>query len=243
VIPSLNDQVALVTGAGRGIGRAIALRLARAGCQVGALARTGRELDATAAAAALDAASAAILPIPTDVTRDDELEAAVRLIIERLGRITILVNNAGFAPPRSSVLKTGLADWDRTLATCLRAPMVLSRLVLPDMLAHGRGAIVNIASIAGKRGRAGEAAYAATKFGLLGFTQSLFEEVREHGVKVAAICPGLVDTDLIPPNKRVDRDKFLQPTDIADAVFHILTTPTRACPTELILEPQHNPEA
>ncbi len=141
------------------------------------------------------------------------------------------------------MLKTSLADWDRTLATCLRAPMVLARLVLPDMLAHSSGAIVNIASIAGKKGRAGETAYAAAKFGLLGFTQSLFEEVREHGIKVAAICPGLVDTDLIPPNRKVDRAKFLQPEDVADCVHQVLNSPIRACPTEVILEPQYDPEA
>jgi 3-oxoacyl-[acyl-carrier protein] reductase len=159
-----------------------------------------------------------------------------------LGRIAILVNNAGFAPPRGSVLKTSLADWDRTLATCLRAPMVLTRLVLPDMLAHNQGAIINIASVAGKHGRSGEASYAAAKFGLLGFTQSLYDEIRQHGIKVAAICPGLVDTDLIPPNKKVDRAKFLQPDDVADAVQQILTSPIRACPTEIVLEPQFDPE-
>jgi NAD(P)-dependent dehydrogenase (short-subunit alcohol dehydrogenase family) len=141
------------------------------------------------------------------------------------------------------VVKTTLADWDRTLATCLRAPMVLTRLVLPDMLAHGRGAIVNIASIAGKKGRGGEAAYAAAKFGLLGFTQSLFDEVRDHGIKVVAICPGLVDTDLIPPNKRVDRSKFLPPADIAQVVHDVITAPPSACATEIVLEPQFDPEA
>jgi 3-oxoacyl-[acyl-carrier protein] reductase len=120
--------------------------------------------------------------------------------------------------------------------------MVLTRLVLPDMLAHNQGAIINIASIAGKRGRSGEASYAAAKFGLLGFTQSLYDEVRQHGIKVAAICPGLVDTDLIPDNKKVDRAKFLQPDDVADAVQQILTSPIRACPTEIVLEPQFDPE-
>ena len=241
--PPLHDQVALVTGAGRGIGRAIALRLAQAGCRVAALARTAERARGHRARRRGAGRCATVLPVPADVTRDGDLEAAVRVIIERLGRITVLVNNAGFAPPRSAVLKTSLADWDRTLATCLRAPMVLTRLVLPDMLAHGRGAIVNIASIAGKQGRAGEAAYAAAKFGLLGFTQSLFAEVREHGIKVTAICPGLVDTDLIPPNARVDRAKFLQPSDVAEAVYDVLSRPLRACPTEIVLEPQYDPEA
>jgi NAD(P)-dependent dehydrogenase (short-subunit alcohol dehydrogenase family) len=242
VTPPLHDQEALVSGAGRGIGRAIALRLSAAGCRVAALGRTAATLEETARAAEA-AGGAPVLPVAVDITRDEDLEAALRIVIERLGRITVLVNNAGFAPPRASVLKTPLADWDRTLNTCLRAPMVLTRLVLPDMLAHGRGAIVNIASVAGKRGRAGEAAYAAAKFGLLGFTQSLFAEVRGHGIKVAAICPGLVDTDLIPPNARVDRGKFLQTSDVADAVFDVLVRPLRACPTEIVLEPQYDPEA
>jgi len=243
VKPPLYEQVALVTGAGRGIGRAIALRLVQAGCQVGAVARTESDLAELVRTAEADGQNGPVLALPADVTHDGEMEAAARTIIERLGRITILVNNAGFAPPRSTVLKTPLADWDRTLATCLRAPMVLVRLVLPDMLAHGRGAIVNIASIAGRQGRAGETAYAAAKFGLLGFTQSLFAEVRDHGIKVTAICPGLVDTDLIPPNKRVDRAKFLQPSDVADAVFSLLMSPLRACPTEIVLEPQYDPLA
>jgi 3-oxoacyl-[acyl-carrier protein] reductase len=240
---TLHDDVALVTGAGRGIGSAIARRLAQAGCRVAALARTASELDETVRAAHGDAPCTLMLAIPADVTRDADLEAAVRAIGERLGPVTILVNNAGFAPPRAPVLKASLADWDRTLSTCLRAPMVLTRLVLPAMLAQRRGSIVNIASIAGKRGRAGEAAYAAAKFGLLGFTQSLFAEVRDRGIKVVAICPGLVDTALIPANKRVDRGRFLQPSDVAAAVYDALTSPPRACPTEIVLEPQCDAEA
>lgn len=237
----VRSQVALVTGAGRGIGRAIAVHLARAGCRVAALARTDSELAETVAEAAADPHAAAVLALPADVTRDADLEHAVRVIIERLGRITVLINHAGFAPPRGTVLKTSLADWDRTLATCLRAPMVLTRLVLPDMLAHGRGTIVNIASIPGKHARAGEASYAAAKLGLLGFTQSLFEEVREHGIKVTAIVPGAVDTAHEAPADQQAR--MLHPADIAAAVLQVLAAPPGACPTEIVLEPLHAPEA
>jgi len=241
VRPNLRQQVALVTGAGRGIGRAIATRLANAHCRVAALARTEKELKEAADVIAA-AGGEPILTVVADVTHDDELEQAVRFIIERLGRITILVNNAGFATPRTSVLKSSLADWDRTLTTCLRAPMVLTRLVLPDMLAHGEGCIVNIASVAAKQGRSGEAAYAAAKSGLLGFSQSLYDEVRNRGIKVSAICPGLVDTDLIPPNSKVDRAKFLQPEDVADLVYDVVTSPFRMCPREIVVEPQYDPE-
>lgn len=240
---ALRSHVALVTGAGRGIGRAVAVHLARAGCAVAALARTGEELGETVAEAGADPHAAPVLALPADVTADAELERAVRLVIERLGRITVLVNNAGFAPPRGPVLKTSLADWDRTLGTCLRAPMVLTRLVLPDMLAHASGTIVNIASIAGKRGRAGETSYAAAKFGLLGFSQALFAEVREHGIKVTAIVPGLVDTEAVAAEASGDRARFLQPADVAGAVLQVLATPLRACPTEIVLEPLYDPEA
>lgn len=209
-----------------------------------ALARTESELAETVRQGTVSSGDQGrVLLVIGDVAKDEDLEKAVQLVMNRLGRIAILINNAGFAPPRATVSKTSLGDWDRTLATCLRAPMVLTRLVLPDMLAHGQGTIINIASIAGRRGRAGEAAYAAAKFGLRGFTEALFEEVRNRGIKVTTICPGLVDTNLIPPNARVDRAKFLQPEDIAEHVYQVLRSPARTCPTEIVVEPQYDPEA
>ena len=120
--------------------------------------------------------------------------------------------------------------------------MVLTHLLLPDMLAHRSGAIVNIASTAARAARAGEAAYAAAKAGLLAFSRALFAEVRDNGVKVVAVCPGYVDTDFIPPNRRVDRSKFLQPDDVAEAIVHVIATAPHACPTDVVLEPQFNPE-
>src|SRR4029078_7723031 len=102
-------------------------------------------------------------------------------VLERLGRVEVLVNAAGFATRRTAIVKSNIADCDRTLATCLRAPMNLTRLVLPDMIAHRQGAIVNIVSAAARHGRAGESVYAAAKAGLLAFTQSLREEVGEQG--------------------------------------------------------------
>ena len=239
--PTLRHQVAVVTGASRGIGRAIALRLAAAGCRVAAVARTEAGLRETADAAGAGG-SEPILPVTADVTDDAALEQAMRLVIERLGRITILVNNAGFGPPRGSILRHSLAECDRTLATCLRAPLVLTRLLLPDMLAHGQGAIVNIASVAANSGRAGEVVYSAAKSGLLGFTRALYAEVHNRGIKVTAICPGYVDTTLIPANSKVDRAKFLQPADVADVVYDVLNSPFRMCPREIVLEPQYDPE-
>jgi len=236
----LSNSIALITGAGRGIGRATALRLARAGCDLALVARTQAELEAVAAEAAPSGVRTLVLP--ADITDDAQVESFLQRGVVQLGTISILVNNAGWAPPRTRVGKATVAEWDRMLATCLRAPMVLSRLLLPDMLVHKRGAIINIASGAAHAARPGEAAYAAAKAGLIAFTRTLFAEVRDSGIKVAVICPGYVDTDLVPANRRVDRSKFLQPEDVAEAIFQVLTSDPRACSTEVILEPQLDPE-
>jgi 3-oxoacyl-[acyl-carrier protein] reductase len=236
----LTNNIALITGAGRGIGRATALRLGRAGCDLVLVARTQAELQTVAAEAAPSGVRTLLLP--ADITDDAQVESLLQRAVVQLGTISILINNAGCAPPRTRVGKATLAHWDRVLATCLRAPMVLSRLLLPDMLVHRRGAIINIGSVAARTVRPGEAAYAAAKGGLIAFTRALFAEVRGSGIKVAVICPGYVDTGLVPPNRRVDRSKFLQPEDVAEAIFHVLTSDPRACPAEVILEPQFDPE-
>jgi 3-oxoacyl-[acyl-carrier protein] reductase len=236
----LGNNIALITGAGRGIGRATALRLARAGCDLALVARTQGELEAVAAEAAPSGVRTLVLP--ADITDDAQVEFLLQRAVVQLGTISILINNAGYAPPRTRVGKAAVAEWDLVLATCLRAPMVLSRLLLPDMLAHRRGAIINIGSVAARTLRPGEAAYAAAKGGLIAFTRALFAEVRGSGIKVAVICPGYVDTDLVPANRRVDRVRFLQPEDVAEAIFQVLTSDPRACPTEMLLEPQFDPE-
>ncbi len=238
--PDLRNNIAFVTGAGRGIGRAIACRLAAAGYDLALVARTQAELEAVAA----DVAECGVrtLVLPADITDDVQVEAVLQQVVVQLGSVTVLINNAGVAPPRTRIEKATFADWDRVLATCLRAPILLSRLLLPDMLAHKRGAIINIASVAARAPRAGEAAYAAAKAGLVAFTRALFAEVRDTGIKVASICPGYVDTGFIPPNRRVDRGRFLQPDDVAAAVLNVLAADARACPTEIVLEPQFNPE-
>jgi 3-oxoacyl-[acyl-carrier protein] reductase len=236
----LAHQVALITGAGRGIGRATALRLAAMECDVVLVARTAAEIDAVAASATAHGVRA--LAHVADITNDAQLESLIEKVRAQLGRISILVNNACLAPPRTRVAKMQLADLDETLATGLRAPMVLSRLLLPDMLAQRQGAIINVASAAPYRVRPGEAGYAAAKAGLIAFSRALFAEVRASGIKVATICPGYVDTTFVPQNRRVDRSKFLQAEDIAEMIIHILTTAAHLCPTQIVVEPQFDPE-
>jgi len=236
----LEGHVAVVTGSSRGIGRASALKLAKQGATVALVARNAVALESVAREAGLFGARTLVVPV--DITDDHGIEEALQRVVVQLGSVSILVNAAGVAPPRTMHGKAAISEWDRMLSTCLRAPMVLSRLLLPDMLAHRRGLIVNIASIAARRARPGEAAYAAAKAGLLAFSHTLFREVRNNGVKVTAICPGYVDTDFVPENKKVDRDKFLRADDVADVIVQTALTPMHACPSEIILEPQFDPE-
>lgn len=237
--PLFAGRVALITGASRGIGRAIALRLARDGAVTVLAARTTHEL--LQVAEVVRASGGEALVVPTDVTSDQQLEALVNTVLTQFGRIDVLVNNAGGGPPRTPIVKARTADWEWTLRVNVWATMMLTKLVLPSMIERRSGTIVNICSLAGLTGKAGEAAYAAAKFGVRGFSQSLFEEVREYGIKVSTICPGYVDTALIPPNRRVDRSKMLSPEDVAETVYEVVVSSPRSCPVEIVLSPQSDP--
>ena len=234
----LKGKIAIVTGAGRGIGRAIALALGEAGARVALAARSEGEIRSVAQE--IRGKDGDALAIAADLTRDDEIERLVKQTVKEWGAVDILVNNAGWGKT-ATVVDSRVEDWDRTLQINLRAPMVLTRLVLPGMIAKKSGAVVNIGSISSKAGTANTSAYSASKFGMLGFTQSLFEEVREYGVKVSIILPGFVDTPLIPLNKRLDRGKMIQPRDIAGAVIYVLSTPLNSCPVEMTIRPQQTP--
>ena len=235
----LLDQVALITGASRGIGRAIASRLAEAGATIALASRTADDLRKVAEM--ISVAGGKAFAIPTDVTDEQQLTVLVERTLSQFGRLDILVNNAGGGTPRTPIVKTHIADWEWTLRVNLWATMVLTKLVLPGMIERRRCTIINICSLAGMTGKAGEAAYAAAKFGVPGFTQSLFDEVHEYGIKVSAVCPGYVDTTMVPPNRRVDRTKMIRPEDVAEAVYSVVTSSARMCPVEIVLQPQYDP--
>jgi len=231
--------VALVTGGGRGIGRAIALALAREGYSLCIVARTREELEETRRLSNLPVERALIVLI--DLADEESAEAVIETALDLFGRIDVLVNNAGWAPPRTSLVKMRGSDADRVLAVNLRAPIALSRLAATTMAERGSGAIISIASAAARSMPAGEAVYAASKAGLVAFTHAAFAELRDRGIKLSVIIPGLIDTTLIPQNKRLDRTLMLQPEDLAAAVMTIVNAPPHACPVELVLEPQRDP--
>jgi 3-oxoacyl-[acyl-carrier protein] reductase len=237
-VSSLAGKIVLVTGAGRGIGRAVAINLAEAGCRVILTARTLDQLEQVQQEISTNGGEAVC--IAADLTREEEIDLLVAESSRYRESVDFLINNAGWGK-RAPIIKGRREDWDQTLRLNLRAPMILAKALLPPMIAKGNGAVINIGSISGKTGEANGAAYSASKFGLIGFTQSLYEEVREYGIKVAVILPGFVDTPLIPPNRQLDRSKMIQPADVAQTVHYVLTSPSTCCPVEITLRPQKSP--
>jgi 3-oxoacyl-[acyl-carrier protein] reductase len=237
-VNSLAGKIAIVTGAGRGIGRAVAINLSESGCRVILTARTPAQLEQVQQEIVSHGGEARC--IAADLTRDEDID---RLVQESNGlwdSPDILINNAGWGK-RAPVVKARQQDWDQTFRLNVRAPMILAQSFLPRMIEKGAGAVINIGSVSGKTGEANGAAYSASKFGLIGFTQSLYEEVREYGIKVAVILPGFVDTPLIPPNRQLDRSKMIQPADVAQTVHYILASAPTCCPVEITLRPQKSP--
>jgi NADP-dependent 3-hydroxy acid dehydrogenase YdfG len=233
-------RVAVVTGAGRGIGRAVALELARAGYSLCLAARSPDELEETRSQSGLPVERALIVLV--DLATEDAPDLLIGTALDCYGHIDVLVNNAGWAPPRTPLLKMRPADVDRMIAINLRAPIVLTRLAAAAMTPRAIGTIVNVASSAAIKAPAGEAVYAATKAALIAFTRAAFHEMRQSGLKLSVIVCGLVDTALIPNNKRLDRAAMLSPDDVAHAVMQIVNSPGGACPVEVTLEPQIDPE-
>lgn len=234
------DSVAIVTGAGRGIGRAVALELARAGYSLCLAARSRAELEQTRSETGLPPERALIVLV--DLAVEEAPDNLIGAALDHYGHVEVMVNNAGWAPPRVTLLKMPPADLDRMIAVNLRAPIALSRLGAAAMASQGAGAIVNIASLAAVKAPAGEAVYAATKAGLIAFTRAAFSELRQNGLKLSVIVPGPVDTALIPNNRRLNRAAMLSPADVAQAVMQVVNSPAGACPVEVILEPQIDPE-
>lgn len=186
----LSGKVAIVTGGGRGIGRAVALRFATEGAAILLAARTQSQIDSVAAE--LKSGGHKAVAIRADVSQEPDCQAIVQEARRQFGRIDILVNNAGVLGPVKAVEEILPDEWDEVIAVNLRGPFLMTRLVLPEMHERGSGAIINISSVAAKAAFQWNGPYAASKAGLVGFTRTVAAEAARKGIRVNAICPGPV---------------------------------------------------
>jgi NAD(P)-dependent dehydrogenase (short-subunit alcohol dehydrogenase family) len=230
-------QLAVVTGATEGIGRAIAFALGRAGAAVGICARTEARVRSTVEALRQEGVDA--IGAACDVGDADAVAAFAAQVGRERGEPRVLVNNAGIAR-LAPLERLSLADWDAVMATNVRSLFLVTRAFLPALkrtAAAGGATIVNIASLAGRNGLEDGTAYCASKHAVLGFSKALMLEVRRHGVRVVAICPGTVATALLSARPRAAAERVLAPEDVAGAVLGALALPGRAMVSELDLRP------
>ena len=232
---SIENEIAVVTGAGRGIGRAIAIELGKMGAHVVLAARSKSDLEETGVHVGPRSSV-----MPTDVRKPDELHRLFEHVGTTLGPVDILVNAAGlgiFGP----LAEFKDEDYDTIMDTNLRGIFLTSRFVIPSMLERKRGHIINIASMAGKVGSANRAVYCASKFGVVGFTESLAEEVRQYGIRASVICPGSTDTKFSGPGSGKSRERMLRPEDVAHAVRMIVTQEPNSFISEILMRPTQKP--
>ncbi|WP_062106410.1 3-ketoacyl-ACP reductase [Bacillus niameyensis] len=215
---SLKGKVALVTGAGKGIGKAVALALASEGVNVGLLARTEADLQGVAREVEGLGVKAAYASV--DIASREEVEKAVSKLTSELGPADILINNAGIGK-FESLLEMDPEEWKRTIDVNLMGPYYMTRAVLPQLIEKNKGDIINISSTNGLNGAATSSAYSASKFGLIGMTESLAQEVRRNNIRVTSLTPSTVATELAINTNLIaenNEEKYMQPEDIAEFI-------------------------
>ncbi|MDE0882815.1 MAG: SDR family NAD(P)-dependent oxidoreductase [Myxococcota bacterium] len=233
----LEGCVALISGASRGIGRATAVELAKAGCEVVLLGRDELALEKTAEACSEYCEKTLFYAV--DLADPEALDATLKDLLESTGKLNIVVNNAGILGPNTP--SDPFEQSALTIQINLLAMMRLTQSCLDTMLSsEGPKAVINIASVLGKVGLGGKSAYVASKHGVIGYTASLFEELRSSGVKVCAISPGFVNTEMVA-GQGLNGQRMIQPSDVASAVRFVAEFSETGCPTEITIQPQMNP--
>jgi len=234
----LAAKVAVVTGGGRGIGAAIAMRLAEMGATTLIAGRNREQLQVTGAA--IVAKGGTCEAVICDVTDLQSVESLAREVLSRFKQVDILVNNAGIGGFGGPLHKLSPESWDAILNTNLRGVFYCTHAFAPSMIERKSGHIVNISSIASKNALPNGAAYAASKWGLNGLSYSVAEELRGHNIRVSVVCPGSTDTEL-SPHAGKDPDKMLKPEDVAHVVAMLVTQSPQSFASEIVLRPTQKP--
>jgi NAD(P)-dependent dehydrogenase (short-subunit alcohol dehydrogenase family) len=235
----LSGQVAVVTGAARGIGEAIVLRLARMGATVVLTARDQARL--TQVKADIEQHGGKAFVLPCDLTDEKAVAALGERVGKEHGRCDILVNNAGVGVLRKPLIDLPVEEWDQMMHTNLRAPYLMIRALAPLMIAATSGHIINISSLAGKNILPEGAAYSASKWGLNGLTYSVAEELRQYNVRVSVVAPGSVNTHFGGAGSTKDRTRMVQPEDVAQVVAMLVTQAPTSFVSEVLLRPTMKP--
>jgi 3-oxoacyl-[acyl-carrier protein] reductase len=228
-------KVAIVTGASRGIGACVAEGLAKGGFAQALIARSKKGLDEVAARIAKESKNKApdVLTFPVDVQDAEKIEKVVSDVVSKFGRIDLLFNNAGLGT--FGTLEVSLEEFDQAMNVNLRGAFCFLKHVVPIMKKQGSGTIINVSSIAGKIGFEGYGAYAATKFGLVGLSESLYRELAPLGIRVTALCPSWVDTDMAE-HSDLPTEEMIDPVDILKTVNWIMDLSPAAVVKEVVIE-------
>ncbi|MBL7995699.1 SDR family NAD(P)-dependent oxidoreductase [bacterium] len=228
---NIKDKTAIITGAGRGIGRAVALALAREGANLVLASRSKKELDS--AADEVRACGVKAVVMPTDMRNEEQVRAMVQASVKEFGALHVLINNAGLGYFKTAAeLKT--SEWDEMFSVNLRGVFIATQAAIPHLRSAKESFVINIASLAGKNTFVGGSGYAATKWGLRAFSQCLMLEERQHGIRVLAVCPGSVDTSFSAHSAKKD---IIRPEDVADTIIMALRMPQRSMVSEIDIRP------
>ncbi|KAI9006021.1 hypothetical protein BC832DRAFT_592124 [Gaertneriomyces semiglobifer] len=238
----IHHPAAIVTGASRGIGRAIAIAFAKEGFHLGLISTNLEELSEVKCAC-LAAGSADVLALPCDIQNDAEVQSVVEGFMRHFGSLALLINNAGVGN-LSDPLNATWNNWNDIVQTNMVGAMRITKQCLPMLRSYARtrerSCILNIASTAALRPQAGTVPYGPAEAGLLHFSNSLFEDVRGSGIKVCAISPGWVETSMTAGTPAKNHKHFMRPETVAEAALFVWNFPRDGCPTEIVIRPQLN---
>lgn len=242
----LKGQVAVVTGAGKGVGKEAAKELLKNGVNVIAVTRNAADLEELEKETKESQAAneVKLIPISGDVSKEETIEKVVSVAKERFGKVHILINNAGIGR-YGKLEELSIEDYDAMMDSNMRSTFLFTKGILPFMKEQKYGHIVNVASVAGKKGLPNETVYCATKFAQVGFAQALDYEVREFGIKVSSLCPGGINTNFAMGTGRTPNDpnleNFLDARDVVEAIMFIINQSPKSRVIEIFMRPISEP--